>query len=51
MEREIDEKEELLINPCPECGGKMYSSHGVIVYCEEAYHNPYSDCQNILASG
>jgi hypothetical protein len=44
-------REKLLDEVCPDCGGKMFSGNGVIVYCEEAYYNPLSKCQNILASG
>lgn len=43
--------EKLLDEVCPDCGGKMFSGNGVIVYCEQAYYNPLSNCQNILASG
>jgi len=55
MEREPqntkDVQEELLDEKCRECGGRMFAANNVIVYCEEAWHNPYSECRNIIASG
>jgi len=44
-------REKLLNEACPDCGGRMFSGNDVIVYCEEAWYNPNSNCQNILASG